>query len=181
MAAPATAIKATPLALHYLPAVVVGGAYAGASLLATRAVLLEDVSNTTRSALYISLTTTCAALLGFAITAVTILLALGGGRRVAWLYKTDEFKYVRTIFLGAVNTLALGTLYFSALIVVDTAKKGHWYWEAGACVVVVLLVLRMARIIRLLSDLLEIAIEDRTDSGAGNPPFQQTTAEDEPL
>jgi hypothetical protein len=181
VAARTPSIKATPLGLHYVPAALAGGAYVGVSLLATRAVLLERVDDATRLALYISLTTTCAALLGFAITAVTILLALGGGRRVAWLYKTEEFKYVRTIFLGAVNALALGTLYFSTLIVVDTTAKGHWYWEAGGCAIVVLLILRIARIIRLLSDLLEIAIADRTDGGAGNPPFLKPTAEDDVL
>jgi hypothetical protein len=44
------------------------------------------------------------------ITAITVLLALGGGRRVDWLYADDRFAYVRTVFLGAIHALAIATV-----------------------------------------------------------------------
>jgi hypothetical protein len=172
-------LKTKPIGRHYIAAVLAGGAYLVISLSSERSLLLEGVEQGTRSALYISLATTCAALLGFAITSVTILLALGGGRRVDWLYKTEGFRYVRTIFLGAINALAVATLYFTALIVVDTAKSGSGYWEAIGAAIVVLVILRICRIVRLLSDLLAIAIADRSKTDGDNPPFTQSVNEDD--
>jgi hypothetical protein len=172
-----TQLKTSPLGLHYVAALIVAGAYFAVTKIARHPELLASVGKETRSALYISLTTTCGALLGFGITAVTILLALGGGRRVEWLYRDERFAYARKIFLGGIRVLAIATLYFSMLIVADTATRGKTVWETIAAFFVILVILRVARIVRLLGDLLHIAIADRGDSGHENPPFKRSINE----
>jgi hypothetical protein len=171
-------LKTTPLRRHYMLAIPAGLAYFLACRLADSRILLEGVSSSTRSALYISLTTTCGALLGFSITAVTVLLALGGGRRIDWLYKDERFVYARIIFLGSIHVLALATLFFSVLIVIDTACYGKAIVESLATAVAALVILRVARVVRLLADLLHIAIRDRSDPSPPNPPFPSSVDED---
>jgi hypothetical protein len=164
-------LKTTPLARHYLVAVPAGVAYFVVCRVASDPILLEKTDSPTRSALYISLTTTCGALLGFSITAVTVLLALGGGRRIDWLYKDQRFGYARTIFLGAIYVLACATLFYSVLIVTDTASSGKAILESLGAFVAALVVLRVGRVVRLLGDLLQIAVADRSHPVPPNPPF----------
>jgi hypothetical protein len=176
-ASDAVELKTTPLGRHYLIALPAGLAYFLACRIADHRVLLEGVDRSTRSALYISLTTTCGALLGFSITAVTVLLALGGGRRIDWLYKDKRFAYARTIFLGAIYMLASATLFFSVLIVADAACFGKAILESLGTVAASLVILRVARVVRLLADLLHIAITDRSDPSPPNPPFTRSVDE----
>jgi hypothetical protein len=168
-----TRLKARPIGWHYLWAAVAAGAYFSASRIAGSSKLLCGVDGGTRSSLYISLATTTGALLGFAITGITILLTLGSGRRVDWLFASDDFAYVRTIFLGAIRSLALATILFSVLIVIDAQTHGHTWAEAIAVGFVVLVILRGYRVVKLLGDLLDIAIKDRKDAGSANPSFTQ--------
>jgi hypothetical protein len=98
-----------------------------------------------------------------------VLLALGGGRRIDWLYKDQRFAYARTIFLGAIYVLAIAALFFSVLIVADTSRFGKAPLESLSALVAVLVILRVARVVRLLGDLLHIAIEDRSEPHPPNP------------
>ncbi len=125
--------------------------------------------------LYASLAATSGALLGFAITGVTVLLAIGTGRRLEWLYEQEEFLYVRTIFLGAIRGLAVGTIWFSVLIVADRQRAGKGVLEAIGTYVLILVLLRLWTLVRLLGDLLVVSLRDRQDSGQAevNPGFPE--------
>jgi hypothetical protein len=170
--------KRTPIGFHYVWAFVASAAYAAVEWRHKGHSLLATIDEQTRSALYISLAATAGALLGFAITAITILLTLGGGRRIEWLYRNETFDYVRKIFFGAIHALAFTTIYFSAMIVADTAEEPKPPFETAAVFFLVLALLRVYRVVRLLSDLLELAIKDQRDQQSGaaqriNPPFRE--------
>ena len=123
--------------------------------------LLAHVSTGARSALYISISASCAALLGFAITATSILLVLGAGPRMAWLRDQPEFQKTRVVFMYAIYALALATVVFTALIVIDTGRVGAWFLEAPAAGVLAFVIIRLAWVLWLLDKLLRISLADR--------------------
>jgi hypothetical protein len=139
--------------------------------------LLAHVSTGARSALYISISASCAALLGFAITATSILLVLGAGPRMTWLRDQPEFQKTRVVFMYTIYALALATVVFTALIVIDTGQVGAWFLEALGAGVLALVLSRLAWVLWLLDQLLRISLSDRRqEPGSGAPaPF------DEPL
>ena len=126
--------------------------------------LLAHVSTGARSALYISISASCAALLGFAITATSILLVLGAGPRMTWLRDQPEFQKTRVVFMYAIYALALATVVFTALIVVDTGQVGAWLLEALGAGVLALVITRLAWVLWLLDQLLRISLADRRQS-----------------
>lgn len=162
-------LRRAKIGSHYLWGGFGAASYFFVDRLHPHGTLLATADKGTRSALYISLATTSGALLGFAITAVVILLTIGGGRRMDWLYSDNRFGYARTILLGAIHALGAATLYYSALIVVDTANASHRLLEAVGALFLVLVVFRVLAVVRLMGDLLHIAILDRQDVGKGEP------------
>lgn len=122
--------------------------------------LLAHVDTGTRSALYISISASCAALLGFAITATSILLVLGAGRRMNWLREQPEFQQTRVVFMGAIYALALATAVYTALIVIDTGQSGAWFLEAPAAGVIAFVIVRLAWMLWLLDRLLRLTLDD---------------------
>jgi len=150
-------------------AVLAGSTYFVVCLVEKGDSLLQLADKGTRSALYISLAASSGAMFGFAVTAVTILLTLGGGRRIDWLYSTRQFAYTRIILFGSIRALALSTVVFTALIVVDTHKHGSYVLEAIAAGVVALVLLRLTSVVKLLGDLLEVALQDRREKAKGAP------------
>jgi hypothetical protein len=137
--------------------------------------LLAHVSTDARSAFYISISASCAALLGFAITATSILLVLGAGPRMKWLRDQSEFQQTRVVFMHAIYALALATAVFTALIVIDTGQIGAWFLEAPAAGVLAFVIMRLGWMLWLLDKLLHISLVDRRkDSTAGAPlPFDE--------
>jgi len=128
--------------------------------------LLTHVSTGDRSALYSSISASSAALLGFAITATSILLVLGAGPRMEWLRWQEEFQQTRVVFMGAIYALALATAVYTALIVIDTGKVGAWFLEASAAGVIAFVIMRFAWVLWLLDRLLRISLADRRQDSA---------------
>lgn len=122
--------------------------------------LLAHVSGGSRSAFYISISASCAALLGFAITATSILLVLGAGPRVQWLRNQPEFQQTRVVFMHAIYALALATVIFTGLIVIDTGQSGAWFLEAPAAGVIAFVITRLAWVLWLLDRLLRVSLAD---------------------
>jgi hypothetical protein len=139
--------------------------------------LLAHVSTGARSALYISISASCAALLGFAITATSILLVLGSGPRMTWLRDRPEFQKTRVVFMYTIYALALATGVFTALIVIDTGQVGAWFLEAPAASILALVVTRLAWVLWLLDRLLFISLADRQPCSVSTAPLPF----DEPL
>lgn len=136
--------------------------------------LLAHVGAGARSALYVSIAASCAALLGFAITATSILLVLGAGSRMTWLRDQPEFQKTRIVFMHAIYALALATALFTALIVIDTGQPGAWFLEAFGAGVLAFVVTRLAWMLWLLDQLLRISLADRRqDHSVAPAPFEE--------
>lgn len=138
--------------------------------------LLAAVPAGTRQTFFASLAATTGALLGFAITGLTILLALGGGDRMTWLLKQPAFRMQsRALFTTAIAALGFATAVFLLLIVVATDKDAFWHPWGYLCVVTMALVMeRLFRLVWFFHDLLGVALQD----GEGQPvamkrPFQE--------
>jgi hypothetical protein len=167
--------RTAKVAWHYVWALIAAGAYLLIDWQHHGDTLLAVTEKGTREALYISLAATCGALLGFAITAITILLTLGGGRRIEWLYEQPRFEYSRVILLGSIHALAFATVVYTALIISDTGNQGQPFLEALAVFTAVLTVFRLHAVIKLLGDLLEIVLKDRREPTGGiNTPMPNT-------
>jgi hypothetical protein len=143
--------------------------------------LLAHISTGARSALYISISASCAALLGFVITATSILLALGAGPRMTWLREQPEFQKTRVVFMYAIYALALATVVFTALIVIDTGQVGAWFLEALGAGVLALVLTRLAWVLWLLDQLLRISLSDRRQGSEPGAPASFDEPLDDPL
>jgi hypothetical protein len=93
-----------------------------------------------------------------------------------WLREQSEFRQTRAVFMHAIYALAVATVVFTGLIVIDTGRVGAWFLEAPAAGVLAFVVIRLAWMLWLLDQLLRITLADRQGAPSGVPqPF------DEPL
>jgi hypothetical protein len=172
---PATKLRTgNPSAVRqFISAALVAGAYVGVDRLHKGDSLLASVPDNDRSEFYISIAASSAALLGFAITAASILSALGSGPRITWLRQQDEFKQTRVVLIGAMRALGISTVLFSALILTDTDADGRVYLEVAASAVVAVVVTRIVWVLWLLNELLALAVVDDESIPLPNPPFKE--------
>jgi hypothetical protein len=154
-------------------AAAVTGSFVVAEVVWSGPTLLPAVGDATRGDLYISLAASAAALLGFSITAGSILLSLGTGPRIDWLRDQAEFQQTRHIFMRAIRALAMATIVFTALILADAGRTGTLWLELPGVLLGVLVLIRLERVIWLLDQLLRISIQDRMDKTLPNPPFSE--------
>jgi hypothetical protein len=153
---------------------VVGGVATGAYLLteslADDYLLLGSLGASTRTALYVSLATTSGALFGFAITAITVILSVGSGRAIDFLRSLDEYSYVRKVLMGAITSLAIATIVFTAMIVLDPGKHGRLLLQALVVGILAWVICRVAGVVWLLNRLLRLTLrtdEKGTSAGGG--------------
>lgn len=138
--------------------------------------LLAAVPAGTRQTFFASLAATTGALLGFAITGLTILLTLGGGERMAWLLKQEAFRTEsRALFTTAIAALGFATAVFLLLIVVATDKGSFWHpWGYLAVAAMALVTERLFRLVRFFHDLMGVALKDgEGESLAMKRPFTE--------
>jgi hypothetical protein len=139
--------------------------------------ILAAVAGGTRQTFFASLAATSGALLGFAITGLTILLTLGGGQRMEWLLKQELFRtQSRMLFTTAIAALGFATAIFLLLIVVATDKDGFWPpWGYLALGTIALVSERLARLVLFFHDLMGVALEDGEGKPlAVKPPFTES-------
>jgi hypothetical protein len=126
--------------------------------------LLASLDRGVRQALFISAGAATGALLGFAITGVTILMALGRGPRMTWLTEQDEFRYgVPFVFHSAIVGLSISTLAFLTLIAVGSEDSFSLVWGMVAAAVAALSIDRLWRLVSLLNKLTRVALQDSDD------------------
>jgi hypothetical protein len=156
-------------------AIVVGVGYAVIDLIDDGPSLVATVPAGTREAFFASLAATSGALLGFAITGLTILLTLGGGSRLKWLMRQERFKKeAPTLFTTAIGVLGIATGVFLLLIVVATDKHSFWEpWGYLALVMAALVAERVGRLVRFFHSLMQIAFEDADEKPLANPGFKE--------
>jgi hypothetical protein len=165
--------------LQHVLAVVLTGAYVAADRITHGDSLFSSVAGSTRSAIYVSAAASSGALLGFTITMVTVLITLSGGERMTSLMKRPAFGYVRPVTMGAVHILAVATVVFSVLIVLDTSAQGRPVMAYVATYFAVMAIARVWAVIRLMGRLLKISLSDKADFAAdsrsrkGPPPFTE--------
>lgn len=143
--------------------------------------LLAAVPAGTRQAFFVSLAATSGALLGFAITGLTILLTMGGGERMEWLLWQERFRTEsRALFTTAIGSLGFATAIFLLLIVVATSKESFWApWGYLAFATMALVAERLARLVLFFHDLMGVALKDAEGKPVRvKPPF--TEALDDP-
>jgi hypothetical protein len=129
--------------------------------------LLAAVPAGTRQTFFASLAATTGALLGFAITGLTILLTLGGSQRMTWLLGQERFRTEsRALFTTAIAALGFATAVFLLLIVVATDKDSFWHPWGYLCIATMALVAeRLSRLVYFFHDLMGVALKD----GEGEP------------
>jgi hypothetical protein len=136
--------------------------------------VLASLSAGTRRALFISISATTGALLGFAITGVTILLTVGRGPRIAWLKGHSEFRQeTRFLFFSTILALGLATITFLVLIAVGSGKDFKEIWGLIAAALVFLVLDRLWRLVIFLNKLMRVALEDADADSLPNPPFSE--------
>lgn len=156
--------------------ILAGLAYAVGEALDPCPALLATVPAATRKTLFASLAATSGALLGFAVTGLTILLSLGGGPGMRWLMRQDRFRAeAQFLFTSAVASLGFATVVFLFLIVAATDTTTFWQpWGILAVATVALVVERVTRLVFFFHDLMGMALA-QADGSVANPDF------DEPL
>jgi hypothetical protein len=117
----------------------------------------ETFDEGTRSALYISLAGTSAALLGFVLTALAILVALPSGERLDALQRHPKWPRVPSAYFRA-SRLLLATLVVCTLgVALDNAEDPWEVWEAITTGVVVLALVRVTASVVALDQILAVA------------------------
>jgi hypothetical protein len=162
---------------QYAGALIGGAVYAFGSDSSAAVWSLTSTGPGARQALYISLAASSGALLGFAITAVSILITLGDGPRMAWLRHQPAFTQTRFVYMTAIRALGTATLVFTALIALD---DGHELdaWLAGvAAGVLLLVVVRLCWVIWLMNRLVGLATQDQAVSPDHIVPFSEPSDE----
>jgi hypothetical protein len=126
--------------------------------------LLGSLDKGVRQALFISAAATTGALLGFAITGVTILMAVGRGPRMVWLTGEAVFRHgVQFVFHTAIVGLSVSTLTFLTLIAVGSNDGFPLGWGMVAAAASALAIDRLWRLVSFLNKLMPIALKDATD------------------
>jgi hypothetical protein len=117
---------------------------------------VEGLLNERRAVLYGTLTTLEGALLGFAITAQTVLVMLHGDRRLARVQSSDRYHDLTRLFQDAVSGLGLAaTAAFLALVFDREGAPSGWAFvatTAGA----VLAILRVSNLVWVLGRLMDV-------------------------
>lgn len=128
----------------------------------------------TRESLFVSLSATAGALLGFAITGLTVLLTLGSGPRMDWLKSKPNFREeVRRLFITAIASLGVATVVFLFLLIVATDKGGLWVgWGCLTAALVALIVERVWRLVAFFNKLMPLALKDSEGKRLPNPPME---------
>jgi hypothetical protein len=116
----------------------------------------------TRSNLFLSLAGTSAALLGFVLAALAILIALPSGERLSALQRNRNWQRLPDTFLRASRALLLALLVCTACVAVDSAKEPRWWLEAPALAVVVVALVRVFACAVVLESLVGVVVADRT-------------------
>lgn len=149
--------------------------YLACDLISSKQILLGSVPGGTREAMFVAMSGTSGALVGFAVAGITIIVTLVGGPRLAWLNNDPNYKEdVQFLFTSATAGLSICTIIFLALILGGTSKDGIGIgWAMLAAAAFSLAVDRMFRLVRYLHDLMPVAMEDQQGSASvtpNNPP-----------
>lgn len=138
--------------------------------------MFASVAEGPRQALFAAAAATTGALLGFAITGVTVLLTVGQGPRMAWLKSKELFRReVRFLFFSAIVGLAISTMAFLALIAIGTEKHLSLACALLATGATAIAIDRLWQLVVSLNRLMAVALKDADNKPLANPPFTEPT------
>lgn len=125
---------------------------------------LSTMDNGGRQVAYYTISTAAAALLGFGVTAMAIFVALVPGARMRRLLDHHAL-IVRKTFASTIRVLALLTL-FGVLGAIADVSTHYDFMRLVIYVLLVMAVLRVARMLWLFSALVTIGTRDRDEGTA---------------
>lgn len=117
----------------------------------------STLDDQTRSDLYSSLAGTCAALLGFVLAALAILVALPSSDRLEALKKHPKWPRVPSSYFRASRALLAALILCTLGIPLDSDTDPWQLWEMLTVVALVLAVVRVAAAVVALDQILAVA------------------------
>ncbi len=142
-----------PVSLLVLGAIRIWGPYS------RTAYLIGDLPSASRTSLYITLAAVAGALLGFFITAISILLSLLAtpSPRLKLLFGDGRADFMVPTFFAAIRAAGLLTILSVILLLVDNRPQISSWWCAILLLVSVVICARTLRLIWLLRKLTKVA------------------------
>jgi hypothetical protein len=130
--------------------------------------IVADVLHGNRSAIYGTLASIAGSLLGFAITAMAIILGFVPLERMAVVKESTHYNDLWQTFTSAIRALALATIATLLGLVLDR-DASPLRWLVYLCVFAILLsLLRLARCVWVLEKVIRlVTLPSKARSGAG--------------
>lgn len=149
------------LTIDLLLAIAIGGALAwwGES---DRWSVLEPIMRRNGAAFYTAVAAVIGSLLGFTISAVTLLLAFSESPALAVLAESRRYPELWGIFLSSIRWLGVGTAYSLMAIMLDgEGPHRHWLFY-GSVTVLLICAARVSRAIWVLEKVTALVISRRS-------------------
>jgi hypothetical protein len=135
---------------------------------------LDPVMRRNGSAFYTATAAIIGSLLGFTISAITLLLAFSESPALALLASSKKYPELWKVFLSSIRWLGIGTAYSLATIMLDgEGPLRHWLFY-GSVTVLLVCGARVARAIWVLENVTALVIGQRNSASAVPPPAAST-------
>jgi hypothetical protein len=127
---------------------------------------VDDTLNGNRAAIYTALASIFGSLLGFVITAASIIIGFSSSDRLAVVRQSRHYPMLWRVFVSSIRALALATLVSLVALVLDRDQAVHHLVLYFVIYATLLAVLRLARCVWVLENI--IALISRPEQPA-NP------------
>lgn len=121
---------------------------------------LYEILDGNRSAMYGTLATIFGSLLGFTITAASVVMALFGTPRLKLVRESKHSDYLRVIFVAAIRTLGIGTIIALIGLLLDRDSAPMVMITYLLLFVFILTWFRVGRVIWVLEKTLKVVIRN---------------------
>lgn len=150
-------------------AAIVAAVLGGLAIAASSSKFETTLNEATRSTLYVSLAGTGAALLGFVLTALAILVALPSSERMDALKEHPKWDRVPTAYTRASQALLLMVIVCTLGVAVDGGKTSWRLWEFLSAGAVSLALARVTTSLVALDQILAVARAPKVNGQIDDP------------
>jgi hypothetical protein len=130
--------------------------------------LVDSTLDGNRAAVYGALAGIFGSLLGFVITAASIVLGLSGSERLAIIRESDHYETLWKVFMSATRALAIATVASLTALVIDRDKRPCRVVLFVEVLFVILAVFRLARCVWALENVINLVAKPKKKSGNGD-------------
>jgi hypothetical protein len=120
---------------------------------------LLEVLNGSRSATYSAIASIAGSLLGFIITAVSIIAAFGASPKFDLLRKSSQYQAIFQVYFSTIHWLALTTGLALVGLLFDTDRIPQRYLTLAACLVVAITTFRVWGCVWILQKMTDIVVK----------------------